>query len=419
MKRKLFSIYHWVFAFLGNIIFGFPSRKLFVVGVTGTKGKSTTVEIMSAMFEAAGKKTAVLSSVTRKVGAHTGRNMTGNTMPGRFEIQRFLHDAVNAGCDYAFIEVTSQGVVQHRHKFIDWDAAVFLNLAPEHIESHGSFEKYRAAKVAFFRYVADASKKKHLFLVNEADESAPYFEDAVRHSFNNSIVRFSGAQFLKEEIAARFNMHDAKKMFGDWLFAEFNLEDAAAAYALAKERGVAWSAIEKALTHFKGVVGRLEVVQKSPFTVVIDYAHTPDSLHKLYTALKRDYVGHGGKMMCVLGSAGGGRDKWKRPEMGKIAAEFCSSIVLTNEDPYEEEPEDIMRAIKTGILERQFSQENIFEIVDRREAIRKAFALTHNGDVVVMTGKGSEMSINGKKGSKIPWNERTVCDELLTEMGNH
>lgn len=414
--KKLLSLYHWFFAFIGNIIFGFPSKKMYVVGVTGTKGKSTTVEIMSAIFEAAGKKTAILSSVTRKIGGKVGRNMTGNTMPGRFAIQRFLYDAARAQCDYVFIEVTSQGVLQHRHTFIDWDAAVFLNLAPEHIESHGSFEKYRDAKVAFFKYVTRAQNKKHLFLVNEDDASTPYFEDAVRHNPHNSTVRFSGARFLKEEIEIRFDRHDAKKMFGDWLFAEFNMEDAAAAYALAKERGVSWGVIEQALAHFKGVMGRLEVVKKNPFTVVIDYAHTPDSLHKLYTALRRDYVSHKGNLICVLGSAGGGRDKWKRPEMGKIAAEFCASIVLTNEDPYEEEPEDIMRAIKIGILERQFSEEHLFEIVDRKEAIRKAFSLAKPGDVVVMTGKGSEMSINGKQGSKMVWNERAVCDELLAQM---
>lgn len=389
---------------------------MYVVGVTGTKGKSTTVEIMSAMFEAMGKKTAILSSVTRKVGDQTGRNTTGNTMPGRFAIQKFLYDARHAKCDYVFIEVTSQGVLQHRHKFIDWDTAVFLNLAPEHIESHGSFEKYRDAKVAFFEYVARHANKKHLFLVNENDESTPYFEDAVRHNHGNTIIRFTADQFEKE-IEKHHTLASAKQLFGEWLFTEFNLEDASSAYALAKERDVSWRDVEKALTHFKGVVGRFEIVQKKPFMVVIDYAHTPDSLHKLYATFQKEYISSNGKMVCVLGSAGGGRDKWKRPEMGKIAAEFCSSIVLTNEDPYEEEPEDIMRAIKTGILETQFSPKNLYEIVDRREAIKKALSLAEHGDVVVMTGKGSEMTINGKGGKKISWNERAVCDELLAELG--
>lgn len=420
MMKKLYSLYHWLWAFVSALVFGFPSKRLYVVGVTGTKGKSTTVEIMSAMFEASGEKTAILSSVTRKVGKHHGRNMTGNTMPGRFAIQKFLADAVRANCTYAFIEVTSQGVVQHRHRFIDWNAAVFLNLAPEHIESHGSFEKYRDAKVSFFEYVARSPKKDRLFFINKNDESESYFEEAVKHHYGNSIYLFSGEDFLRNVLAEHYDLRSekARKALGEWVLADFNLEDEAAAYALAKARGVSWNAVAHALTHFKGVPGRLEVVQEKPFVAVIDYAHTPDSLQKLYNTLRKDHLMDGGRLICVLGSAGGGRDKWKRPEMGRIAAEFCSFIVLTNEDPYNEKPEDIMKEIKAGILETSFSPAKVFMVVDRREAIRKAFSLAEKGDVVVATGKGSEMSINGKNGNKIPWNEREVFDEELEKRKN-
>ena len=413
--KKLYSLYHWLWAFVSALLFGFPSRKLYVVGVTGTKGKSTTVEVMSAMFEAAGEKTAILSSVTRKVGTQHGRNMTGNTMPGRFAIQQFLRDAVCAKCTYAFVEVTSQGVLQHRHKFIDWNAAVFLNLAPEHIESHGSFEKYRDAKVSFFKYVARSPKKNRLFFINKNDESESYFEEAVKHNYGNSIYLFSGEDFLRNVLAEHYDLRSEKvrSTLGGWVLADFNLEDEAAAYALAKARKVSWDAVARALTHFKGVPGRLEVAQEKPFVAIIDYAHTPDSLRKLYVTLRKDYLMDGGRLICVLGSAGGGRDKWKRPEMGKIAAEFCSFIVLTNEDPYNEEPQDIMNEIKAGILETSFSPAKLFELVDRREAIQKAIMLAEKGDVVVATGKGSEMSINGKHGSKISWNEREVFDEEL------
>ena len=393
-----------------------------MVGVTGTKGKSTTVELMGAIFEAAGEKTAVLSSITRKIGSKREKNMTGNTMPGRFAIQKFLHDAVRAGCTYAFIEVTSQGVLQHRHEFIDWNAAVFLNLAPEHIESHGSFEAYRAAKVSFFEYVARSPKKERLFLVNEADASAKYFEDSVRHNYGNAIIRFSGEEFLRKELAARYDLRSEKVRaeLGEWLLAEFNLENAAAAASLATARKVHWEAIEKALVGFEGVSGRLEVVQRKPFTVVVDYAHTPDSLRKVYTTLRRDFLvhPHEGSLIAVLGSAGGGRDKWKRPEMGRVAGEICSSIVLTNEDPYDESPREIMKEIKNGILSTSFSPANLFEIVDRKEAIIKAIMLAEKGDVVVMTGKGSESWIHGARGEKIPWNEREMAEAALREMKN-
>lgn len=390
-----------------------------MVGVTGTKGKSSTVELMSALFDAAGERTAVLSSVTRKIGANRARNMSGNSMPGRFAIQQFLSEAVRAKCTYAFVEVTSQGVLQHRHEFIDWNAAVFLNLSPEHIEAHGSFEEYKQAKLAFFRYVAASPKKDRVFLVNEDDAVSSEFEEAVHHNYGNAVLKFSGKKFLRETLGAHFDLRTekARAELGEWLLAEFNLENAAAATRLAEARGVEWKYIEKGLVGFKGVPGRFEIVQKKPFVVVVDYAHTPDSLRKVYATLRNDYCmgPDAGRLICVLGSAGGGRDKWKRSEMGRVAAKYCSEIVLTDEDSYDENLADIMKAIKGGILEDNFPITKIHEVPDRREAIRKAISLAEKSDAVVMTGKGSETSIHLAHGKKIPWNEREIALEILKE----
>lgn len=144
------GIYHFFFAWFGNIICGFPSRKIFVLGVTGTKGKSTVLELISSILEAAGYKTALLSSNRFKIGAESEKNLTSTTMPGRFFIQKFLKKAVKENCNYVLMEITSQGILQYRHRFIDFDAALWTNLQPEHIEAHGSFEAYRQAKVRFF-----------------------------------------------------------------------------------------------------------------------------------------------------------------------------------------------------------------------------------------------------------------------------
>lgn len=409
----LLPLYHWSWALLGAVLFGFPSRKLYVVGVTGTKGKSTTVELMSALFDAAGEKTAVLSSVTRKIGSLHARNMSGNSMPGRLAIQKFLFDAVRAGCTYAFVEVTSQGVEQYRHRFIDWNAAVFLNLTPEHIEAHGSFEAYKEAKISFFRYVAASPKKDRMFFVNEDDPASSEFEEAVRHNYGNAIRRFSGKRFLRETLGSHFDLRaeTARKKLGEWLFADFNLENAAAAACLAEARGMEWGAIERGLAEFKGVPGRFEIIQKKPFMVVVDYAHTPDSLRKVYATLRNEL--HGGRLIAVLGSAGGGRDTWKRPEMGRVAAEFCSEIILTDEDSYDEKPEQIMHAVREGILQEKFPLASIHEIVDRRAAITQAIMHAEAGDVVIMTGKGSERFIHGPRGTKTPWSEREVALEAL------
>lgn len=397
------NIYHLCLAWLSNIFYGFPSRKLFVLGVTGTKGKSTTVELINALLEAAGKKTAVISSLRFKIDKENQKNKTGMTMPGRFFIQKLLRQAVNAGCDYALVEVTSQGILQHRHQFIDWDAAMFLNLQPEHIEAHGSFEKYREAKVSFFRYVAEKSRKKNkLFFVNEDDASREYFVSAV--GTRGKIKYYSREEFIEKDLDR------GKISIGDWLSSQFNLENAAAAAAFAVSQGINWKLIQKTFKSFKGVPGRMEMIQEKPFRVVIDYAHTPDSLEKIYQVFFSQRSNGGGqKLICVLGSAGGGRDKWKRPAMGKIAAEYCQAIFLTNEDPYDENPEEILDQIESGVKKKT----KVYKILDRREAIKKALDLARKGDTVIITGKGSESWLHLAQGKKIPWCERCVVKEVL------
>jgi len=414
------SFYHFFLAFLGNIIFRFPSRHIFVIGVTGTKGKSTVIELINAILEASGKKTALLSSVRQKIGEKVSENFYGNTMPGRFAIQKFLRQAVNAGCEYAIVEVTSQGVVQHRHRFIDWDAAIFINLAPEHIESHGSFEKYRQAKVSFFRYLIHSRKPRKYFFINEEDANHHYFEEEARVIENGKIVFFSRERFIKDELSSYYDLStkQSRQLIGDWLLADFNLENAAAAVSFARSQGIDWYIIKKALDKFKGVPGRFEFIKKSPFAVVIDYAHTPDSLKKVYETLESTLLSSrsAGEMICVLGAAGGGRDKWKRPVMGKIAAEYCNKVILTNEDPFDEDPEEIIRQIEEGFLETvtpRLKMRNYFKILDRRAAIRKAISLAKKGDVVILTGKGVESSIRMRHGKKIPWNERKEVEEAL------
>ncbi len=408
MKKKLsflFSIYHFLLSFLANLLFGFPSKKIFVLGVTGTKGKSTVVELISFILEKAGYKVASLSSVWVKIGEERKKNLTDMTMPGRFFIQKFLRKAVKAECQYALVEVTSQGVVQHRHKFIDWNGAMFLNLAPEHIEAHGGFEKYREAKLKFFRYVAKQKKEnnesKRLFFINRDDPNSEYFIESSR-SQNGKIILFS-----KNQIPAYLS--SIRK--STFLFPE----DIAAAWAFAKEIGISGNQIEKFVKEFPGLSGRMEIIQEKPFKVIIDYAHTPDSLCKVYRTLLRlkpKTKNQKPKMICLLGSAGGGRDKWKRPKMGEIAAKYCRTIILTNEDPYNENPAKILSEIKSGIISSQFSSSNLFEILDRREAIKKAISLAKEGDVVIITGKGSENWIH-QKGGKIPWNERKIVEEEI------
>jgi UDP-N-acetylmuramoyl-L-alanyl-D-glutamate--2,6-diaminopimelate ligase len=394
------SIYHFFLAWLGSVIYKHPSRKLFVIGVTGTKGKSTVIELINAILETASRRTALISSVRIKVADGSKPNLTGMSMPGRFYLQKFLKKAVDLDCQYAIIEVTSQGVLQYRDRFIDFNAAVLTNLEPEHIEAHGSFEKYRDSKVKFFENVAKHSvKPEKIFLINNHARDAVYF---IR-----SVEKF-GKTFLysKEDIA--------KIKLKTKLIGEFNLENIAAAVAFARSQKIDWEIIKNAIESFSGVPGRLEFVQKDPFAVVIDYAHTPDSLEKVYQTLKTKSLKlKAGKLICVLGAAGGGRDVWKRPVMGEIAAKYCDQIILTNEDPFDEDPAKILSDIKSGISKSQFPISNLKEILDRREAIRAAIRSAKKGDTVIITGKGSESAIRIAGGKKIPWNEKEVVAKIL------
>ncbi len=408
MMNFLKSIYHYLLAWAGALIYGFPARKIFVLGVTGTKGKSTTLELINAILESAGKKTALVSSIRFKIGNETVKNTSGMSMPGRFALQRFLRKAVRAGCQYALIEVTSQGILQYRHRFIDFDAALLTNLHPEHIEAHGSFEKYRDAKVSFFGDVAGHSKKvKKLFFINEADKSAQYFSAAAGGAAQ--VVYFSRENFIRKELAG------GSEVMGDWIASDFNLENAAAASAVAESQGIYWERIQRTFQEFRGVPGRLEYVRRDPFSVIVDYAHTPDSLEKVYQRIRQN-ISDKKKMFCVLGAAGGGRDKWKRPAMGKIAADYCDAVIVTNEDPYDEPPEAIINDVAKGFSGGYDSEKEFIKITDRREAIRKAISMARKGDAVILTGKGSEDWIHVARGKKILWNERKVVEEILNRL---
>jgi len=402
--RLLKSFYHFILAFLGSVIYKHPSQKLFVIGVTGTKGKSTVIELINSILETAGKKTALMSSVHFKIGDESQANLTGMTMPGRFAVQKFLDEAVKKGCNYAIIEVTSQGIVQYRHRFIDFGAAIVTNLEAEHIEAHGSFEKYRNSKIKFFADVASRSKRNNkFFFINSGARYNAMFSDATKGK--GKIIFYN-----KKDIAS---LKIKSKLIGD-----FNLENIAAAIAFSRSRNIDWDIIREATEAFDGVPGRLEFIQKVPFSVVIDYAHTPDSLEKIYNTLSFSMTGRGrknnkkkGNLICVLGSAGGGRDIWKRPVMGRIASTYCDKVFLTNEDPFNEDPNQILNEIESGVNEND--RPKFKKVLDREEAIRMAIKQAHKGDTVIITGKGCEPYMRISKGKRIPWNEKEVTLKIL------
>lgn len=407
------QLYHFSLAFLGTLVHGYPDTKIFVIGVTGTKGKTTTLELLNAVLEAADKKTALLSSLRVKIGEHSEKNLLDNTMPGRFYIRKFLKRAVAAGCRYALIEVTSQGVVLHRHRFIAWNIGVLTNIAPEHIESHGSFEKYRKAKLDFLKYVLRRGGK---VFINRDDRNSRFFTDALA---GGKVAAYSKSDgHILPLMPEPNSVRGAAETHPRFILSEFNKDNVAAAVTLARDLGIDEKTMSGALRNVSGVPGRLEFIRRGPFTAVIDYAHTPDSLEAVYKFLENQPPTinreRPARLICVLGAAGGGRDKWKRPAMGRVAAEYCDEIILTNEDPYDERPEDIIDQVAGGCYEFRPPSE-ILKILDRREAIERAVELMDLGDTVVITGKGSEDFIHVARGKKIPWSERKVVEDLLAQ----
>lgn len=383
--------YHRFLSWLAAVLYRYPSHHLTVIGVTGTNGKSTTVELLAEIIDEAGYQVASISSIRFRVGDREKWNDKKMTMPGRFFIQKFLRRAVRAGVTHAVLEVTSEGIKQFRHRHIAFDMAVITNVTPEHIESHGSFEAYRAAKAELF-------KAAPLHVLNEDDtETYTYLSRLpAKKRFTYSLADFP------EDLTIR-------------LPGDFNRENALAALTAALALGIGHEAVKRALERIDYIPGRLEVVQAHPFGVIVDYAHTPDALEKVYKTLSAP------RLICVLGSAGGGRDKWKRKELGRIAAKYCDNIILTNEDPYDEPPADIIRDVEQGVLSATsgVSAKNrvaFQKVLDRREAIRTALMRAKRNDVVVITGKGCESWIMGPAGTKIPWDDREVAREELQHV---
>jgi len=416
IPRKIFSvlapIYHYKLALLGAFIYGFPSKDIKVVLVTGTKGKSSTTEFINAMLESAGRKTALLGTIRFKIGEKTWANKFKMTTPGRFFVQKFLRDAVTAGCEYAILEMSSEAAKQYRHKFIAIDALIFTNISPEHIESHGSFEKYLNAKLSLAKALEKSNKVGRIVVANADDPESEKFL-AINVPVKVSFKLEDAKPFELTETGSTFTLFG--QQMHTVLPGKFNLYNILAAANYAYTQGVSTERIKIAVEHLDEIKGRVQKIQAGQdFTVVVDYAHTADSLKNLYEAFPNS------QKICVLGNCGGGRDTWKRPEMARIADTYCDEIILTDEDPYDDNPEQIIEEMRVAIEKKP-----VLVIMDRRVAIHTAIERARileknnknqNGSgkvAVLISGKGTDPYIMRKNGTKEPWSDATVAEEEL------
>ncbi len=426
--------YHLALAKLSAARYGRPSERMTVVGVTGTNGKSTVCAMTARVLEEAGYRVGFTTTVSFKVAEKEWLNDTKMTMLGRFRLQALLADMVAAGCDYAVVETSSEGIKQHRHAGIHYDAAVFTNLTPEHIESHGGFENYKKAKGELFAKLGrDPAKKlkgKPVPKVIVANLDSPHGEYFLSFRANKkygflregggggekrlaewplAVVKAldvklepHGSTFVVRGVPFRLNMPGA-----------FNVENALAAIAYGLSQGVGLETMAAGLAKLPGVPGRLEYVDAGQdFAAIVDYAPEPESFRKLYEVvgtLRKKRVIH------VLGSTGGGRDRDRRPVLGALAAKGADVVIVTNEDPYDDDPTSIIEDVAAGArAEGKADGRDLFTIVDRGEAIAKAVALAAPGDLVLLTGKGAEQAMCVGNGKKIPWDDRAKLREAIS-----
>lgn len=395
-------IYHFTLAYLGALFYGFPSKKLKIVAVTGTKGKTSVTEILNTILETAGYKTALQNGIRFKINKDSKRNLYKMSLPGRFFIQKFLRNALNAKCDWVILEITSEAARFYRNKYIDLDALIFTNLTPEHIESHGSYEAYREAKLS----IANTLKRKSdrsLLIVNKDDKESKHFLKKEAHKHIEYSISDGAPYELKEEgVVFRLD----KTTIYSKLPGEFNLQNMIAAATFAKEIGISEDIIKEAIESIDKIPGRAEKIENDKnIDVYVDYAHTAESLEAIYSTFPNK------KLICLLGNTGGGRDTWKRPEMAKVADKYCDHIVLANEDPYDEDPEQIVAPMKEAIKNTP-----VEIIMDRREAINHVLTQADENSVVLITGKGTDPYIMEANNKKTPWSDAEVVREELRKI---
>jgi len=422
--------YHMILACLAMLAYGNPSSKLIVIGVTGTNGKSTTVNLIGQILQEAGYKVAWTATTNFYLNGKEWLNDQKMTMLGRFKTQKFLKDAVKAGCKYAVIETSSEGIKQFRHLGINYDVAVFTNLTPEHLESHGGFDNYKKAKGQLFKHLTKKPKKKiagqiidKTIAVNIDDEHAEYFlnfpaGNKLAFSINKQ-SDFQGTDISLQSNGTVFNLQSSRfdrearqAVFKTNLLGQVNVYNCLAAITVSKTFNINDEVIKSALLKYQGVPGRFEFIETNKnFKVMVDYAPEPESLKHLYETLQ---IFKFNKIIHVLGSTGGGRDKARRPILGKLAAEHDNIVIVANEDPYDENPQIIINQVAQGAIDNgKILNQNLFKILDRKEAIKKALSLASNGDLVLLTGKGCEQAMCVANGKKIKWDDRQVVRELL------
>lgn len=391
MWQKIKNIYHLGMAVLANIFYGFPSRKIRVIGVTGTDGKTTSTSLIYHILNTGGHDVSMVTSVGAVIG---GKNYDVGfhvTTPSSFGVQKFIKKAVNLGSKFLVLETTSHALDQFRVFGIKFELGVLTNVTHEHLDYHKTYENYVKTK-------AKLLKMAKVAIVNRDDQSYEI------------ISKLKTQKLITYGMKDNADVNPKKFPFKTNMIGEFNVYNSLAAIAVCKALGIPNEEIMRGLKSFKAPIGREDIVYDKDFTVMIDFAHTPNAFEQILKSVRPKVKG---RLIHVFGSAGL-RDITKRPIMGKISSQYTDIIILTSEDPRSEPVGKIMDEIEKGIKNKELRIHNgtLIRIPDRREAIETAIKMARKEDFIITTGKSHEKSMNYGHG-EVLWDEYKVVKDAL------
>ena len=380
--QKVKNLFHLFEAIIANIYYGFPSRKLKVIGVTGTDGKTTTTSLIYHILKSSGKKVSMISTVYAKVGSQEFDTGLHTTTPSSFMVQKFLALAVKNNDEYFVLETTSHALDQNRVFGVKYYIGVLTNVTHEHLDYHTTYENYLKTKTELLSSAETA-------VINKDDKS---FKEVKRILDGKKIYTYDHTHY------------NVLKHCND--LPEFNKANYLAAYTACKILGIDKNEILNYLSCFKLPAGRLEIVYDKNFKVIVDFAHTPNAIENVLREIRRIYLKKGGRLIHVFGSAGL-RDATKRPAMGAASDKYADFSIITEEDYRTENSRDIADQIASGFKTKKY----IYEL-DRKKAIEKAVSMAQKNDLIVCTGKSHEQSLCRGK-TEFPWDEKKAIMETI------
>lgn len=395
--------------------YGNPARDLSVIAVTGTNGKTTTVNFLNEILKEAGYRTAMFSTANIEIAGEQTVNDTNSTTATVARLQKFFRDAKKADVEFALIEATSHALDQYKFEGVPIEMAIMTNLTQDHLDYHKTMENYAAAKAKLFEM------NPNFVVLNADDEWFDYFNNFATESQKitygegeSADVKIEKFKLYKKGSEANLRIDNNVKLeIATNLPGEFNIYNMTAAAAGAYLLGISLKDIQEGIANLEGVSGRFEYATPGlPFDTIVDYAHTPDALEKLLKSAKEISKN---RTILVFGACGD-RDREKRPIMGKIAQDLADRIIITDEENYTEDATQIREEIISGISKKNDKlPANIQEIPDRKEAIRKALQIAGKGDIVLITGLGHEV-YRVIDGEKTPWNDTQIVREIAQEI---